>query len=146
MFWNRMSRTDAPAATVVIRCLVGVVFFSEGIKKFLFVAEWGAGRFARIGIPYPQVLAPLVGSFEVVCGLLLVVGLMTRLASIPLIIVICVAIVSTKIAILMKNGFWPMEAEARTDYSMLLGLIFLLLVGAGSLSFDAKIAGTSHRT
>jgi len=139
MFWNRMLRTDAPAATVVIRCLVGVVFFSEGIKKFLFVAEWGAGRFARIGIPYPQVLAPLVGSFEVVCGLLLVVGLMTRLASIPLIIVICVAIVSTKIAILMKNGFWPMEAEARTDYSMLLGLIFLLLVGAGTYSLDKRI-------
>lgn len=139
MFWNRMLRTDAPAATLVIRCLVGVVFFSEGIKKFLFVAEWGAGRFARIGIPYPQVLAPLVGSFEVVCGLLLVVGLMTRLASIPLIIVISVAIVSTKIPILMKNGFWPMEAEARTDYSMLLGLIFLLLVGAGTYSLDKRI-------
>jgi uncharacterized membrane protein YphA (DoxX/SURF4 family) len=139
MFWNRMLRTDPPAATLVIRFLVGVVFFLEGLKKFLFVAEWGAGRFARIGIPYPQVLAPLVGSFEVVCGLLLVVGLMTRLASIPLIIVISVAIASTKIPILIKNGFWPMEAEARTDYSMLLGLIFLLLVGAGTYSLDERI-------
>jgi putative oxidoreductase len=143
---RKILATDAPAATWLIRFLVGLVFFFEGIKKFLFSDQWGAGRFARIGIPDPHVLAPFVGVVEVVCGLLVLAGLFTRLAALPLIVVISVAIASTKIPILMKSGFWPMEAEARTDYAMLLGLLFLLIVGAGSLSFDAKIAGTSHRT
>jgi putative oxidoreductase len=132
--------SHAPAATLVIRLLVGGVFFLEGIKKFLFVQQWGAGRFLKIGIPSPDVMAPFVGVVEIVCGLLLLLGLFTRLASIPLMIDICVAIATTKIPILLKAGFWPMEAEARTDYSMLLGLIFLLLVGGGPLSIDGKLA------
>lgn len=85
-------------------------------------------------------MAPFVGIVEIVCGLLLLLGLLTRLASIPLIIDISVAIATTEIPILLKNGFWPMEAEGRTDYSMFLGLIFPLLVGARPLSFDLKIA------
>lgn len=120
--------------------LVGGVFLLEGIKKFLFVAQWGAGRFAKIGIPAPHILAPFVGVVEIFCGTLLLVGLLTRLATIPLIIDITVAICSTKVPIFLKSGFWPMEAEARTDYSMLLGLIFLLIVGAGSWSIDATIS------
>jgi putative oxidoreductase len=140
MLPKRLLQTSAPAATWLIRFLVGLVFFFEGIKKFLFAAQWGAGRFARIGIPHPQTLAPLVGFIEIVCGLLLLAGLFTRLAAIPLIAVISVAIASTKIPILMKMGFWPMEAEARTDYAMLLGLLFLLIVGAGVNSIDARLA------
>jgi putative oxidoreductase len=143
--WNRISESDAPAATVIIRLAVGAVFFLEGVKKLLFVGQWGAGRFARIGIPSPQFMAPLVGSIEVVCGLLLFGGLLARLRSSPLIIVISVAIASTKVPIHLKSGFWPIEAEARTDYAMLLGLLYLLLVGAGSWSVDARLAGTSNR-
>ena len=145
MFPKKILQTDAPAATWLVRFLVGMVFFFEGIKKFLFADQWGAGRFARIGIPDHHVLAPFVGSVEVVCGLLLLAGLFTRLASIPLIVVISVAIASTKVPILMKSGFWPMEAEARTDYAMLLGLLFLLIVGAGAGSLDAKITSTERR-
>jgi putative oxidoreductase len=135
----------APPATIVIRLLVGVVFLLEGIKKFLFAAQWGAGRFAKIGIPAPQIMAPFVGVVEIVGGLLLLFGLLTRLAAIPLIIDISVAICSTKIPLFMKSGFWPMEAEARTDYSMLLGLIFLLIVGAGPLSLDARLSRTNRQ-
>ena len=145
MSWNRILESDAPAATVIIRLAVGAVFFLEGVKKFLLVGQWSAGRFARIGIPNPQFMAPFVGSIEVVCGLLLVGYLLTRLSSIPLIMVISVAIASTKVPILLKSGFWPIEAEARTDYAMLLGLLCLLLVGAGSWSVDARPAGTSNR-
>lgn len=140
MLPRKLLQTNAPAATWLIRFLVGLVFFLEGIKKFLFAAQWGAGRFARIGIPHPQTLAPFVGFVEIVCGFLLLMGLFTRLAAIPLIVVISVAIASTKIPILMKMGFWPMEAEARTDYAMLLGLLFLLVVGAGINSIDARLA------
>jgi putative oxidoreductase len=139
MEWTRILRTNAPAATIVVRFLVGLVFLLEGIKKFLFVAQWGAGRFARIGIPNPQIMGPFVGGIEIVCGFLLLVGLVTRLASLLLLIDISVAIASTKIPLLLRSGFWPTEAEARTDYAMLLGLIFLLLVGAGTRSLDNRI-------
>ena len=137
----KIGASGAPAATILIRLMVGGIFFLEGIKKFLFARQWGAGRFARIGIPLPHVLAPFVGGVEIVCGFLLLVGLLTRLASIPLIIDICVAIAATKIPILLAHGPWPMEAEARTDFSMLLGLLFLLAAGAGKLSLDGLFAG-----
>jgi putative oxidoreductase len=145
MSWQKLLQTDAPAATWIIRWLAGLVFFLEGIKKFLFVAQWGAGRFTRIGIPHPQFFGPFVGCVEIIGGFLLLIGLFTRLASIALIIDITVAIVSTKVPILMKQGWWPAEAEARTDYSMLMGLIFLLIVGAGACSLDARLASTRKR-
>jgi putative oxidoreductase len=145
MPWQKLLQTDAPAATWIVRWLVGIVFLFEGIKKFLFVAQWGAGRFTRIGIPHPQFFGPFVGCIEIVCGFLLLIGLLTRLASIALIIDITVAILSTKLPILMKQGWWPAEAEARTDYSMIMGLIFLLIVGAGACSFDAHLPSTRKR-
>jgi putative oxidoreductase len=121
---------------LLIRLLVGWVFVSEGIQKFLFADSLGVGRFAKIGIPWPQVMAPFVGVVEIVCGSLLLIGLMTRLATVPLLIDISVALYSTKIVTLAKNGLWGTLHEARTDVSMLLGLIFLLLVGAGAWSLD----------
>ena len=129
-----------PKAILLIRILVGWVFLSEGIQKFLFPDALGVGRFVRIGIPWPQVMAPFVGVVEIVCGSLLLIGLITRLAAILLLIDICVALYSTKVVTLAKNGFWGTLHEARTDVGMLLGLIFLLLVGAGALSFDAKLS------
>jgi putative oxidoreductase len=128
------------SAVLAIRLMIGGVFFFEGVKKFLFVEQWGAGRFTRIGIPAPHVMAPIVGAFEIICGLLVLLGLRTRLASIPLLAVISTAIATTKIPILLKSGFWPAEAEARTDYAMFMGLIFLLLAGSGACSLDARLA------
>ena len=129
------------AAILAIRLLVGSVFFMEGIKKFIFPEQWGAGRFTRIGIPAPHVMGPFVGGFEIVCGLLVMLGLWTRLAAVPLLCVISTAIVTTKFPVLFKSGFWSMEDIARTDYSMLMGLIFLLFAGSGSLSLDARKSG-----
>lgn len=140
MNYKKIVSADGPAAAWIIRLMVGGVFLLEGIKKFMFAEQWGVGRFTRIGIPSPGVLAPFVGAVEMVCGLLLLFGLLTRLASIPLIVDIGVAIATTKIPILLKSGFWPMEAEARTDYSMLMGLIFLLVAGAGLWSIDRHLA------
>lgn len=146
--FHRLLATDAPAATLLIRLLTGVVFLSEGIQKFLFPADQGAGRFAKIGIPSPEILAPFVGVVEIVGGALLLAGLLTRLAAIPLIIDMIVAIATTKIPILLKDGFWKMAHEARTDWSMLMGCLFLLLVGAGRRSLDAvllsRATGTSE--
>jgi putative oxidoreductase len=144
--------TRSPAAVILIRLMVGSVFFSEGFQKFLYPTENGIARFARIGIPFPELTAPLVGIIEIVCGFLLIIGLFTRLAAIPLIIDIAVAIVSTKIPILLGHGFWGfsfkqtayggfwgMAHEVRTDFCMFLGGLFLLIVGAGPWSLDRGI-------
>jgi len=132
--------------------MVGIVFLSEGIQKFLYPDDLAAGRFARIGIPSPQIMGPFVGAAEVICGGLVIIGLLTRLAAIPLIIDMLVAITTTKIPVLLGHGFWwfslaklpsygfwPMLHEARTDFAMLLGSIFLLLVGGGAWSIDAYL-------
>jgi len=132
----------AAKAVLLVRILVGWVFLSEGIQKFLFPDSLGVGRFVKIGIPWPQVMAPFVGLVEISCGALLLIGLLTRLAAIPLLIDICVALYSTKIVSMAKNGLWSTLHEARTDVSMLLGLIFLLIVGGGSLSVDSRIGNS----
>lgn len=137
---KRLQLSRAPKAVILIRLMVGAVFLSEGIQKFLFPEDLGIGRFIKIGIPSPDILAPLVGVVEIVCGSLILLGLLTRLAAIPLIINMMVAIYSTKIAILMKEGFWEMAHAARTDWSMLLGSLFLLIVGAGPWAMDAGLA------
>ena len=138
--------------------MVGSVFLLEGIQKFLYPEALGAGRFAAIGIPAPVVLGPFVGAVEAICGVLLLLGFLTRLAAVTLFINISVAILSTKIPILLGHGFWTftlarlprygflsMMHEARTDFSMLLGLVFLLIVGAGAWSVDAVFERKMNR-
>jgi len=135
----KLIKTDASAAVVIVRLMVGAVFISEGSQKFLFPADIGPGRFEKIGFPSPEVVAPLVGYFEIGCGTLVLAGFLTRLAVIPLIVIMLTAIGSTKIPILLNQGFWKMAHEARTDWSMLLGSIFLLIAGAGPWSIDGLI-------
>ena len=139
-FRRKVLATSAPASVVLVRLAVGAVFLSEGVQKFLFPAELGAGRFAKIGIPAPEVMAPFVGVVEVVCGLLILAGLLTRLAAVPLIVDMLVAASTTKIPMLLKSGFWAAAHEARVDFSMLLCLLFLLAAGAGPWSADARLS------
>jgi uncharacterized membrane protein YphA (DoxX/SURF4 family) len=132
-------KTSWDAAPVfLVRLMVGSVFLSEGIQKFLFQEALGVGRFVKIGIPAPQIMAPFVGVVEIFFGALILIGLFTRLAAIPLTINILVAIASTKIPMLFDGGFWKMAHESRVDWSMLLGLICLLLVGGGRWSLDER--------
>ena len=133
---SKLIHTDYSKTTILIRLMVGAVFLSEGIQKFLFADTLGAGRFEKIGLPSPEFLGVFVGSFEIVCGLLILIGLLTRLASIPLIIIMLVAIVTTKSEVLAEKGFWEMMHGSRTDWSMLLGSIFLLIKGGGFWSAD----------
>ena len=122
----------------LVRILVGWVFLSEGIQKFLFPASLGTGRFTKIGIVAPQFMGPFVGVVEIVCGSLLILGLFTVLAVGPLLIDILVAIATTKLPMLAKQGFWATMHEGRTDFCMLLGLIAIALLGAGSISLDHR--------
>ncbi|MBZ5499337.1 MAG: DoxX family protein [Acidobacteriia bacterium] len=133
---QRLVQSHDSPAVIVIRFLAGGVFFIEGVKKFLLAAQWGAGRFAKIGIPLPDITGPFVGGVEIVCGLMLLMGLLTRLGAILLLIDISVAIATTKVPILLKSGFFAMEDPARTDYSMFMSLLFLLIVGGGRWSLD----------
>lgn len=151
---KRLLDTRADGWTLLIRLMVGlVVFVPEGMQKLIFPSILGAGRFAKIGLPWPDFLGAFVGVFELTCGLLIVLGLLTRLACIPLIIVMVVAIVSTKlpmwlghdlgmfhVAQLARYGFWSMAHEARNDFCMLLGCIYLLIEGGGRWSLDARLA------
>jgi putative oxidoreductase len=152
-----LSDGRAPGSVMLIRLMVGSVFFCEGVLKFMYPEALAAGRFAQIGIPAPHVLGPFVGGVETICGALLIIGLLTRLAAIPLLIDISVAILSTKIPILLGHGYWgfalaklphygflSMMHEARTDFSMWLGLVFLLIVGPGRWSIDSLVAGKTR--
>jgi putative oxidoreductase len=136
---SRIIHTDNQRTTILIRLMVGFVFLSEGIQKFLFAEELGSGRFTKIGLPNPDFLGPFVGTFEIVCGLLVLIGLLTRFAAIPLIIIMLVAIATTKAEVLAKDGFWEMMHGSRTDWAMLLGSIFLLIKGGGKWSIDNMI-------
>lgn len=131
--------TDYSRTTIIIRLMVGAVFVSEGIQKFLFPDKVGAGRFAKIGLPNPGFLGPFVGSFEILCGALILLGLFTRFATVPLLVIMIVALASTKIQILNDSGLWTMLHDSRTDWSMLLGSIFLMIRGGGKWSIDSLI-------
>ena len=136
---KKILSTDQAQSTILIRLMVGAVFFSEGIQKFLFADIRGAGRFEGIGLPNPEFLGAFVGFFEIFSGLLVLAGLITRLAAIPLIIIMCVALYTTKLPMLADEGFWYMLHASRTDYAMLLGSIFLLLRGGGAFSLDRHL-------
>lgn len=140
MAW-KLLHTDNSAATVLIRLMVGAVFLSEGIQKFLFRGIRGGGRFEKIGLPAPEFLGYFVGSFEVLCGVLVLFGLITRFAAIPLLVIMLVAIATTKLEVLQKDGFWEMLHGSRTDWSMLLGSIYLIIKGGGKWSADKAISG-----
>lgn len=137
--FNNITHTDHSKTTILIRLIVGAVFLSEGIQKFLFPALRGAGRFEKIGLPSPDFLGNFVGTVEILCGTLILLGLLTRLASIPLIIIMLVAFATTKSEVYVEKGFWELLHGSRTDWSMLLGSIFLLIKGGGYWSLDNKL-------
>lgn len=148
----------APWPTILIRLLVGGVFVSEGIQKFLYPESVGAGRFERIGLPAPELLAPMVGLAEIVFGAMVLVGLYTRIAVIPLLVIMAVAIITTKIPILLGRpwgpfalrsvdyyGFFGMAHASRNDFAMVVGSLFLLFVGPCRFSLDAVRARKARK-
>jgi len=144
----------APPVTILIRLAVGGVFFASGLIKFLYPNQ-GVGRFARLGIPAPETLAPFVGFVEIAAGLLLMAGLATRLAAVPLVFNMVVAIVTSKLPLLVgagpepvaaapKVGFWAFAYQSRLDFAMLAACLFLLVAGAGAWSLDAWCAAPAR--
>lgn len=141
-------KPDGPRSVILVRLAVGAVFLSEGLQKFLFPDQLAAGRFAKIGIPAAEFFGPLTAVGETVCGALLLAGLLTRLAALPMLLNMVLALALTKVPILWGGsadkpkaaGWWDMAHEARTDWAMLLGLLFILVAGPGRWSVDAVLA------
>jgi uncharacterized membrane protein YphA (DoxX/SURF4 family) len=119
--------------TIFIRLAVGLIFLTQGILKYID-PHMGVERFTRIGFPYPALTAHVVGIFEIVCGLFVLAGIFTRLAAIPLLVIISAAIITTKLPELGRSGqgFWFMVSDARADFAMLMCLLFLLVSGRRS--------------
>ncbi len=125
--------------SILIRIAVGVIFLTEGLQKYLFPELLGTGRFAKIGFHDPSFWAYLTGTFEIICGTLILVGFLIRLASVPLLIVMIVAFITTKWPLLIDKGFWPFMHEYRTDFAMTILLVYLFIYGSGKWSLDSKI-------
>ena len=132
---------------LLIRVIVGLVFLTEGILKFVLPSELGSGRFAHIGLPYPHLLAAIVAVVEIIAGAALMLGVYAGDAAVLLLIVILTAIATTKVPILLGHNFGRFELprlshygllsflhESRTDLCMLVGCIAILLDGGLTLS------------
>ncbi|WP_282776467.1 MULTISPECIES: DoxX family protein [unclassified Nocardia] len=145
-YLDRLTATSAPAAVILIRGYVGAIFLFEGILKFARPGTLGTGRFDKAGIPAPGFFAPLDGILEISCGVLILAGLLTRAAAVPMIVNMLGALLITKSPILWgdaalfsgKSGWWDFVHESRTDLAQLTGSVFLLLVGAGAWSLDSR--------
>lgn len=138
---SKLLQTRASRSTVLIRLLLGVIFLSEGIQKFAYPALRGVGRFEKIGLLEPELLGIFVGSVEIACGLLLILGLYSRLAAVPTLIIMVVAIITTKFPIWVQEGFWEMMHAGRTDFSMLVCSIYIIRNGSGRWSIDRLLLG-----
>src|SRR2546422_9136451 len=132
-FWLNLAPTNL-SSQVLIRLSVGLIFLTQGILKYTD-PNWGVIRFTKIGFPFPDFTAHFVGTFEVICGFLVIIGLFTRLANIPLLLINLTAIATTKVPELSRptQGFWFMVSDGRTDFALLTGILFLLVVGAGKV-------------
>jgi putative oxidoreductase len=148
--WFSFPPVDGPAATLFLRLMAGGVFFWEGILKFVYTNQ-GVGRFTKLGFPMPETMANFIATFEIVGGLLILLGLFTRFIALYFISEMIIAILSTKISLYLgtsplplpaaapKVGFWAVLHEIRSDYAQLLTCLFLLIEGPGKKSMDASI-------
>jgi putative oxidoreductase len=154
--WMLTPPDSAPRSTILIRCMVGGVFLWEGILKFVYTNQ-GVGRFMKIGIPAPELMAHFVAVLEIVGGALLISGFLTRLIAIPFVIEMVVAILSTKVALYFgtsplplppappQSGVWAVLHEIRSDYAQIMSVLFLLAAGPGPWSVDAILARLRKR-
>ena len=149
--WFLYPPDNAPTATFLLRLMAGGVFLWEGILKFVF-ANQGVGRFTKLGLPAPELTANFIGILEIVGGILIIAGFLTRLIAVPFIIEMIVAMVSTKISMYFGTsplplppvppqiGLWAVLHEIRSEYAQIMVAIFLLIAGPGRWSLDALLA------
>jgi uncharacterized membrane protein YphA (DoxX/SURF4 family) len=136
---TQILNTGDDSKIIFIRLIVGLVFIIEGILKYLFLEVYGPSYFNEIGFSHAFFWAYFTGAFEILCGILILFGLLTRLASIPLLTIMIVAFITTKLPLLATKGFWTFAHEYRIDFSLTILLILLIIYGGGKWSVDLKI-------
>jgi putative oxidoreductase len=136
---RKILSTGDDSKIILIRLIVGLIFVSEGIQKYLFLEVLGPAFFNEIGFRHAFFWAYFTGAFEICCGILILFGFLTRLASIPLLIIMITAFITTKLSLLDDKGFWAFAHEYRTDFALTVLLILLIIYGAGKWSVDLKI-------
>ena len=136
---TQILNTGNDSKIIFIRLIVGLIFISEGIQKYLIVTMLGPAFFKEIGFSDPMFWAYFTGAFEIFCGILILFGLLTRLASIPLLTIMITALLTTKLPLLATKGFWTFSHEYSLDFSLTLLLILLIIYGGGKWSVDLKI-------
>jgi len=151
MRWLSQPPVDGPESTVLLRVMAGGVFFWEGILKFVYLNQ-GVGRFTKLGMPFPIFTADFVGGLEIVGGILIMFGLLTRWIAIPFVIEMIVAMLSTKISLYLgtsplplppappKIGVWAVLHEVRSEYAQIMVVLYLLINGPGKWSLDSLLA------
>jgi len=136
---TRILQTSDDGKMVFVRMIAGVVFVSEGIQKYLVVSLLGPSYFQDIGFGHPMFWSYFTGSFEIVCGLLVVAGLFTRIAAVPLLTIMITAYFTAKLPVLLDKGFLSFAQVYRVDYALTILIIMLLVYGAGRWSVDLRI-------
>jgi uncharacterized membrane protein YphA (DoxX/SURF4 family) len=131
--------TGNDSKIIFARIITGLIFISEGIQKYVIVTMLGPAYFEEIGFGHPMFWSYFTGTFEILCGILILVGLLTRLASIPLLFIMIIAFFKTKLPLLVSDGFLTFAHEYRVDFALTLLLIILFIYGAGKWSADLKI-------
>jgi putative oxidoreductase len=149
--WLLHPPTNGAEALVIPRLMAGGVFLWEGILKFVYPNQ-GVGRFTKLGFPDPALLAHFVATMEIIGGLFLLFGLLTRITSLYFILQMLVAVLTTKVALYLgtsplplppsppQSGIWAVLHEIRSDYAQILTSLFLLIVGPGVRSLDEQLA------
>lgn len=147
MNWLLNPPVDNQASIIIIRLMCGAVFLSEGILKFVYPNQ-GVGRFTKLGFPVPDVTAHVIANLEILGGVMLLLGLYTRLIALVFVLQMIVAILTTKIGVYLgtsplapppsppQTGIWAVLHETRADYAQLLTCLFLVIEGAGKRSLD----------
>ena len=118
--------------TTLLRVIVGVTFAAHGAQKLVSFGFAGtAGFLGSLGVPMANVMAPVLIATELVGGLLLVLGLLTRYVSIPLMFTMVVAIATVH----LQHGFFAPQGY---EFPLLLGVgtLTLALQGAGAFALD----------
>jgi putative oxidoreductase len=136
---KQLLSTGNDSKIIIVRLIVGLIFISEGIQKCVIVTAFGPAFFKDIGFSHPLFWTYFIGTFEISCGVLVLLGLLIRLASIPLFVIMVTAFITTKLPLLSFKGVWTFLHEYSIDFSLTLLLILLFIYGSGKWSFDLKI-------
>jgi putative oxidoreductase len=140
---SRLLETGDDIKLLYIRFVVGLIFISEGVQKYLFLEVLGPAFFHEIGFKHAFFWAYFTGAFEIACGLLLLAGLFTRIATVPLFIVMITAFFTTKLPILTTKGFWEFAHDYDIDFVLTVLIVLLFMFGGGKWSADSRLFRSS---